>query len=583
MTVWSKQNLYDRIVDRWKERDGEYDRANRNRGIVTQYFRSDELIDTDRAGELLGQKIYNGSGPWYSRTLATGFQGALISKNIPWFRYMMEQFELKGIDQLDIWLQQVKDHMANAYQLSNFYDVQPQFTHDGVTTGSPLLFGEEDVLEKRTIWLPQHYNTVRIYYDKENRPEGVITMDKTWTAKKIVDEFIGDDTAKRKAKLNQSINHAYEQGLMNEKFTVYRATFKANDPVWDGEDFKKPNTDHLWLTAFFAELTDADGKKKDQPLNENMGDFTQPFSVWNFDKKPWDTTSSTPAFYALWDNLSLQQIDKNLGEDAQYRVRPAMVVKNSMGNRLQLGPEGILRVSDEEYDRPPKPIDRVGDLNISVELMDKKEDALKRWFMVDLFQMFSQLAIDKNQPVSAQQIWRMAGEKSTLLSPAVETHSRYLETIDERMVDIEARAGRGPFAPDVMENITDIVVSNLPNASKVGVRPVFIGQLAQAQKASQALEPITTSLEAIAPLVELFPDLPQLMIREYDTANDIFEALDFPQKNINPQEEYEEGKKALQQARAQQAQAELAIEAAKASKDVSGEVHENSILAGVTG
>ena len=47
--------------------------------------------------------------------------------------------------------------------------------------------------------------------------------------------------------------------------------------------------------------------------------------------------------------------------------------------------------------------------------------------------------------------------------------------------------------------------------------------------------------------------------------------------------EYEEGKKALQQARAQQAQAELAIEAAKASKDVSGEVHENSILAGVTG
>jgi hypothetical protein len=589
MALWPTKTLYDRIIDRHKEKDDDYSKVNRNREVISTYFRSDEIIKTDDAGNLVGEAIYNGAGSWYSRMMATGFQGQLVSKNIPWVRYQMREQELKGLDELDIWLQEIKEYMADAYQRSNFYDVQPQFTHDGLTTGSPVIFGEEDVLGARTMWLPQHYTTVRLYYDRYNHPEGVIVEDKQWTAKKIMDTFVkGDDEqgTKRKELLPVSVNVAIDGGRYNEVFTVYRATFKVSDPIWDGTGenaFKKPSGGWQWLTAYFAAITEADNVKKNRPLNSNMGDFTRPFATWNFDKKPWEPSSRTPAFYALWDNLSLQQIDKNYMEDIQASNRPPIIALDSMGGRLQLGPEGEMLVTEAQYDRPPKAIDRLGNIQFSKDLLDMKDESLRRWFYIDMLQMFSDLAMKKNQPPTATQIWQMAGEKATLLSPAIETHSRYLEITDARMIDIEVRAGRGPFAPDRMSEITDIILSNISRPiSKVGVQPVFIGRLAQAQKASQSLEPIQSTMQAVAPLMELFPEI-RHMYRPYDLADDINEALDFPQKNVRPRDEYEQMVQAEREAIAQQQQAQMAIEAAKAAKGVSGPVDETSVLAGATG
>jgi hypothetical protein len=583
MTVWSKKTLYDRIVDRWSEKATDYSKVNRNRDLMATYFRSDELIETNDKGDLLGQAIYNGSGSWFSRMMATGFQGALVSKNIPWIRYQMEQYKLKGIDELDIWTQNIKEHMQDVYQRSNFYDIQPNFTHNGLTTGSPVIFGEEKVLDQKIMWMPQHYKTVRVYYDKFNQPEGVIVKDKTWTAKEIMDKFIKNDDeqgTKRKEKLSISVNQAIDSGQMNDTFVVFKAVFKINDPIWEG-GFKKPKGNWRWLSVYFLELTEVEKNKQNTPLNENMGDFSQPFAIWDFDKKPWEVASRTPAYYALWDNLSLQQVDKNYGEDLQTQNRPPFIALATMRGKLDLNPEGEMFGSKEEYDNPPKFIDRVGNIQFSIEFMDIKIEALKRWFYIDKFQMFSDLAMAKNQPVSASQIWQMAGEKATLLSPAIETHSRYLETTDARMIDIEARAGRGPFNPDTMGNITDIVVGVLGDlATSVGVRPVFIGQLAQAQKKTQAMEPIMSGIGAVreSGLYEIDQDLVHA-IRAKETHDELLEATDFPAKLIVPKEEYAEIKAGLNQQRAADKQAEMALEAAKASKNLQGPVDETSILA----
>ena len=590
MTNWSKRTLYERIVDRWKEKDIDYGRVNPNRDLMSIYFRSDEVIEVDDKGHLVGQEIYNGSGSWYSRMMATGFQGSLVSKNIPWFRYMMEEFELKGIDELDTWLQEIKTYMADAYQRSNFYDVQPQFTHDGLTIGSPVLFGEENITEEKTMWMPQHYKTVRVYYDKFNQPEGVIVRDETWTAKQIFDTFIKNDDdqgTKRTVKLSNAVNFSLNSGLLNEVFTVYKAVFKITDPIWDDTSndknkFEKPVGDWKWLSVYFLELTEAEGNKKNKPLNDDMGDFVQPFAVWDFDRKPWEAASRTPAWYAIWDCISLQEIDKNYLEDIQNTNRNAFIALSSMDGRVNLGSEGEMYVSDKEYDKPPKFIERTRNLQFSKDLITIKEDALKRWFYVDRFQMFSDLARSKNQPVTATQIWQMAGEKATLLSPAIETHSRYLETTDAIMVDNEVRAKRGPFDPQIMANVTDIVNNALGRIAKsVGVRPVFIGQLAQAQKISQALEPIMSSIGAAVDsrLFDLDPDL-RFAIRGWETLNDIFEANDFPQKNFVSKVEFAEIKAKIAKQRAQNEQFEKAIEMSKAGKDTSQSVA-NLVSAGV--
>jgi len=589
MANWSKETLYARIVARWDELTGVYTKVNRNRDYMATYFRSDEVVDTDDNGDLVGQSIYNGSGSWYSRKMATMFQGSLVSKNIAWIRYKMDQHELKGIDELDIWLQKIKDYMSDCYQKSNFYDVQPQFTHDGVTLGSPVMFAEEDKKTKRTMWMPQHYKNVRVYYDKYNQPEGVIVEDKTWTAKKIFDTFIGEDDdnyTKSTSKLAVSIVNALREGRLNEKFKVYRATFKTTDPMWvgdnkDGKGFKKPNGTWDWLTAYFTELTVVDKDKEDKPLNANMGDFTQPFSVWNFDKKFWEASSRTPAWYAIWDNMSLQQMDKNLLEDVQNVNRRAFIALKGQRNNVDLSPEGEMYVTEAEYDRPPKFLDRVTGIQFSQEAMEIKVESLKRWFYADQFSMFTDLANNKNQPVTATQIWQMAGEKATLLSPAIETHSRYLESVDARMIDIEYRAGRGPFDPETMGNITDIIRSNVTREIKeVDIQPVFIGQLAQAQKTTQALNPIQNTIEAVAPLFQVEPNL-RFKYRWYELAGKVEDALDFPQDVVVPKDEYDKRVAAANKAAADQQELENTIEIAKASKDVSKNVEPDSILATV--
>ena len=539
---------------------------------------------------MVGQNIYNGSGSWYSRMMAIGFQGSLVSKNIAWIRYQMEQFELKGVDELDVWVQDIKEHMSDAYQKSNFYGLQPQFTHDGVTTGSPVMFGEEEILEQRTMWMPQHYSKVRLYYNKYNEVEGCIIKDDTWTAKQIVETFAKNDVegTKRKKKFTVSVNTAYEMGSLEQVFTVYRATFKVTDIIWDDKDgnnedrFVKPSGNWKWLSVYFLELTDRG--KQNTPLNDNIGYFSQPFAVWNFDKKPWEISSRTPAWYAIWDCLSLQQIDKNFHENMQLKNRPPVMSLDTMRGRLELSPEGKMFATDKaEYEMPPKALDMIGEINLNKEMIEIKVEALKRWFYIDQFQMFTDLTRTNKAPVATVQIWQMAGEKATLLSPAIETHSTYLETTDARMMDVEIQAGRGPFAPDVMANITDVIMSTLEKqVSKVSVKPVFIGSLAQAQKRSQALEPIRSTMEAVSPLFEIFPQT-TLMYRQYETVNDINEALDFPQKNIVPKDEWEEKVRLANEAKAQQEQQLMAIEMAKASKDVSGPVDESSVLAKIGG
>ncbi len=498
---------------------------------------------------------------------------------------MIEQYELKGIDALDIWAQMIKEHMAAAYQRSNFYDVQPQFTHDGLTTGSPLMFCDEQIVKERGMWIPQHYTKARIYYDIFNEVEGCIIRDDTWTAKQIVDTFAKNDPdgTKRKAKFPVSVNNAYDMGNLEEAFVMYRATFKVTDTIWEskGEDkFKRPqNQNYEWFSVYFLELADAESKeKKNTPLNDNIGYFSQPFAQWDFDKKKWESASRTPAWYSIWDCMGLQQIDKNLIENMQLKNRPPTISPNSMKNRLKLSSEGQMFVSDDEYERPPKPVDVIGDITLNAEMVEIKIEALKRWFYIDQFQMFSDLTKANKAPVATIQIWQMAGEKATLLSPAIETHSKYLEAIDDRMMDIEMQAGRGPFARDIMENITDIVQSALGRVSTVSVRPVFVGALAQAQKAGQILQPIESTMTAVRRnLLEIYPEL-RHKYRAYEIAGDIEEALDFPQDKVVPKDEYDERVAAEAEAKAKQQQFENQVDMAKAAKSVSGPVDETSVI-----
>ena len=204
-------------------------------------------------------------------------------------------------------------------------------------------------------------------------------------------------------------------------------------------------------------------------------------------------TACRPVAHANQDMVQLQT------------YRPVWMNEEVKG-RVDLGPKGEMYVSPAEFKTPPVPLDIAGDPGFTRELMEDLKDSVKRHFHLDLFNLFTQVARDKAQPLTATQIWQMAGEKSTLLSPAVESHSKYLTDVDNRMVEIEMRAKRGPFDDDTMANVMDAVMSHAPNGPiRPGLKPKFNGPLARAQRIQQAVDPIMSGLQAMMPVFAEFP------------------------------------------------------------------------------
>lgn len=581
MGIWENKALLERINDRLSQQKIKYERWRPAQDQIIHIFRPDMSSNIDDDGDFFGSNIFEGTPPYAVDTMATAFQGNTVSKSIDWIMYTMGDYKLKGIDELDNWCQNIRDHMTAVYRQSNFYDVQPQFTKNAFSVGSPVMFGEEDILKGKIYWMPTYYRNTYVFYNKYNEPEGVIIEDTEWTVKQVIDRFIPEKgeagKAKIKEKLSINLNKLITDGQYNEKVTILKVVFKATDPIWEGNNFKKPKGNYKWLTVYFESGTDKD---KNTPLNKNMGDFSQPFTVWDYDKKQNESSSRTPAFSAIWDALSLQQVHKNYLENVQNQNRPPIMALNDMRNRLNLGSEGITYVEKDEYQTPPKPLDLIGSLEMNGELSLLLSQACERWFHLDEFRTFNNLTKTNKQPVSALQILKMAAENSVLLSPALESQGRALRFIDDRMMSIEMRAGRGPFSPQDMANITDIITSTT-NTKSVVVAPEFISQLGRAQKVQQSLDPIITGVDIAADIsAKIDPDLAMLSMRGYGALNDALDAIGFPMKNFKPEDDYNEAKDALNQQRAEAQQKLDSIEMMKASKNLQGPVDPNSILAG---
>lgn len=584
MGTWEQKKLLERIGDRLEQQRLKYSKWRPAQDQIIDIFRPDMSNLADADGGFFGSDIFEGTPPYAVDTMATAFQGNTVSKSIDWIMYTMGDYRLKGFDELDLWCQNIRDHMTAVYRQSNFYDVQPQFTKNAFSIGSPVMFGEEDMLTGKINWMPTYYRNTYNFYNKYNEPEGVIVEDTEWTVKQVIDTFIPEEgeagKAKRLEKLSTNVNNLVDKGQYNEKVTILKVVFKASDPIWKGEGFKKPLGNYKWYTVYFESGTD---KSKDVPLNKNIGDFSQPFTVWDYDKKLNESSSRTPAFSAIWDALSGQQVHKNFIENVQNQNRPPIYALNEMRNRLDLSPEGITFVEKDEYQMPPKPLELIGNLQMNGELSQLLSKACERWFHLDEFRTFNNLTKTNKQPVTALQILKMAAENSVLLSPALESQGRALRYIDDRMMNIEMRAGRGPFSLQDMQNITDVILSKTEGqATSAVVAPEFISQLGRAQKIQQSLDPIMTGIDIAADIsAKIDPDLAMLSVRGYGALNDALDAIGFPMKNFKQEEDYNADKEALGQQRAQDKQNIMALEMMKNSKNISGPVDPNSVMAGM--
>lgn len=579
MSAWENKPLYDRILMLLKQREKGYVKFNKARESIIELMRPDlgSDIDPDGDGSFFGDEIYDGIGSWAVGVMSRGFQGGLVSADADWIKHDFDNEVLADLAELGVWGQEIDDHMTGQYKKSNFYRVLPRFTKDGVSIGSPLMFIEEtDVVKGEITFLPQHFKNVFLFYNRQNKAEGVIIKDENWTVKKIIDDLA--PTEEDQANLPTKIKDDIRDGkYYDNEYTIYRAVFKGDNPVWDVEGFDKP--DGEWISVYFVEKTPEE-QKNNPVLTEKY--FSKPFVVWDYDKVPEESVSRTPAFEAIHDVLSQQEEAQDLAENRKLINKPAMAVLEDHRNIVDFSSEGITAVAKEDWNNLPKVINTVGDIRLTRENLELNAEKVKRWFNTNQFIQFTDMTSTLRQQPSATQIIKIAAELAVQINPGIATYTTgFLADVDARMLDIEIRAGRGPFNPFRMAEITRIVLANLPEGVEItslSVTPTFTGPLARAQKVKQELDPILEGLGVAGTMFEVWPDLKHA-VKEHGTLERIFKATGFPLTEFRSEDEYNEIIAALQEARAAAEQQAQQIELMKASKNIQGEVHPDSVMA----
>jgi hypothetical protein len=568
LNEWFDKSLYDKIVFMWDSVETAWTKFNTARETIAEYFRLDLDIDVDDAhsGNLLGHGIYEGTAPWAARIMAVGLQSNQYSKGIDWIDYAMSDDRLNGIDEIDKFCQEIRLHNTQVYQRGNFYDVQPRFSLDAVTLGSPCMFGEEDLETEEIIWTPLHYKTYRLFYERNNRLNGIIIKDDSWTVRQVYDKFCtGNNRNERIAKaekyFSDGLKTLIEKGDFDKPWTIWRAVFKRDNPLWYGVK-KLPSAGHKWIDVYFEDTP----KDKDVILGEISGYFSKPFVVWDYDKQKHEVAARTPAFEAVYDNLTLQNIFKNYIENTQQKVRPAMWGLDELYGKYDLSPGGMTYAGRNQYAMPPVPIGNTGDVRFELEQEKLLEEKVKRYFQTDLFNIMMQLS-QQNRQITATQILEIADEKITLISPMLESNDNYLAQADERVMDIEYRSGRGPFNRDRLNEIAEIIHSEVGDG-EYKIVPEFIGKLRLAQQMAQRLKPIRMGLAVAQEIGATLgqPELPAIAINGYDILDKALSAVKFPMDSFKPKKEFENDMAAFQQSQAQQAQFNNQIELMKAMK-----------------
>jgi len=590
---YKQKTLFEHITEKWDENESAWQRLRVARENVCNFFRPDLGIDYDESHDMLmlGGDIYDGSGPWVARTASMAFMGNSVNKRGDWWKYQYTDPRIEGIDELDAHAQSQKEHISHVYQRGNFYDSQPQFTLDGWTVGGPLHFIEEDPDTNFVMCIPVHWMTYRLFYDRFNKTEGVIVKDTSWPAKKCFDKFCpGQDMAQRMTKAESIFTpllwQAVRDGQWNTRITIWRAVFKATDPMWQVDGFKRPIGGRKWFDVYFEDSVVAD--KRNTPLLTG-GYYSKPFVHWDYNKKPWEVASRTPAFEAIYDNLTMQQIMKSYLEDLKYHARPAMAILNThRGDRMDFSAEGFNYFNQNEWNYLPKPIERTNhDIRIEPETMDRIEKKLSRHFHLEMFRMFSDLASSTgSKEFKVLQLAEMAGERIATLLPTIESHENYLAQVDARVRDIERQAGRGPYNRAEMENILDILDWALQgDVSQVALAPEFMGTLRQVQQTQQRLKPIQYAVGALAEIGAATgnPNLPRFMLKEYELADEALTAVNCPQKLIRERKDFDQLSMAAQQALAKDKQFAQMVELMKATKSVSNAVAPDSVLGALAG
>jgi hypothetical protein len=250
-------------------------------------------------------------------------------------------------------------------------------------------------------------------------------------------------------------------------------------------------------------------------------------------------------------------------------VEPPLNIPAELRGKVRINPRG-----ENYYDETGRTISAIqmqqGGYPIGSDREAKVRESIRKHFMTDFFTLLSRAALEGRQ-LNVPQVLEMQGEKAVMLGTIIgRLNSECFDPFLDRVFQIEREAGRMPPPPDILL------------ASPQRVQIEYVGPLAQAQRRLFKTQGIRQGLGAIAPFLEMDPQVMDNIDLDLATRV-ILEAYGFPMNAIRESGFVEQTRKARMEMQQAQEQAQLALQAAQQVPNLSKSPEAGSIVEALTG
>jgi hypothetical protein len=326
--------------------------------------------------------------------------GILASGQMHW---LMEGrwFEFKPIrddadDEAKTWYQKCTERMYQLFDASNLYTEAHEMFLDRGACPSAALYVEEG--KKSLFNFKAHrWGTYSIEEDSEGLVDTVFCEYKM-TARQMVQKFGLDNVGKL-------IREAYEADggkQQDQEFDYIHAIYPREE-----RDMGKLDGSNKPIASVYIAV-------KDKHLIQEGGYDEMPTFVTRFLKWGDSAYGYCPAIDALPTIRQLNFIEQQMDALAELKAFPRFLYPADMEGDIDMRANGGTPFDPNRADSIPRTWGTEGEYNIGLERVEKKEELIRKAYLVDLFQMLQQIDGGK---MTAYEVAQRVAEKIPNFSP----------------------------------------------------------------------------------------------------------------------------------------------------------------------
>jgi hypothetical protein len=480
-------------------------------------------------GQKTGLEVYSDAAILAKNILVDGMVGALCPRNSRWYTYElpgklnfphasgMRSWSGKRMDeypQIRKWLQAAEEVTYFAYNYSNFYDVITEFVSDAVGPGTAHMMIEEEVAQGKINFTVPHFRECFIAENQWGRVDTNYRVYKL-TLRQLVDKF----SLGRMTEIDHGFAKAYEDNIHSEREIIH-AVYPRSD--YSGRiDGKGKKIASIWVLRGGSLGTGTTGQPgSDTCLIEESGYDSLPCTTWRWRKNSDESYGRSPSWDS-WVSVALSNQQGRTNTIAgQKMAEPPLVAPRDLRGQINRGPNGqtFIDTKQDIRTRAPFPLNERMQLPYSVEAQTRTEKIINEHFYTGFFQMLLQMAMNK-VTASPTQVIEMMGEQAAVLGTRIGNfQSEGLFPIQDRVFEIEAKAGRIPDPPQILLDIQ----------GNKAIQIAYLGPLSQAQERLTRIRTIQSTLEQLKPLAEIFGPMALDRVDVDETVGEILDAGGFP-------------------------------------------------------